>query len=97
MVKLGTRVRYDARDVLWRAHLAGGKREWRRVQFGSKDNAREGVIVGERVLANGEVIWGGWDELTTFHPKEYIKAYLVAFDMRRKPVYVLPEDLEELD
>jgi hypothetical protein len=96
-VKLGTKVRYDARRTLWREHLPSGNRRWSSQSYGSTQTPREGVIVGVRTLANGDVEYGGWDATTTFHPTEHFKAYLVAFDMRKNPVYVLPEDLEVLD
>lgn len=96
-MELGTKVRFDRRSVLWRAHLAGGKRRWDRVRFVSGPVLAEGVVVGERILANGTVEYGGWDGSTEFYPTGHFKAYLIAFDMRRKPVYVRPEDVEEID
>ena len=52
-----------------------------------------GVVVGIRVLADGKVEYGGYDEGTSFHPDNHFQAVLVSFDLRRNPVYVLPEDL----
>jgi hypothetical protein len=96
-VNLGTKVRYDARRTLWREHLPSGHRRWSSQSHGQTHSPREGVIVGARTLANGQVSYGGWDTPTEFSPTAHFKAYLVAFDMRKNPVYVLPEDLEVLD
>lgn len=50
--------------------------------------AGEGIIVGKRTLTNGDV-----DYDRNYFPTERFAAYLVAFDLRRKPVYVLPEHI----
>lgn len=94
-LELGTRVHFDHSSILWREHLAGGKRRWAPVQWNK--GYMEGVIVGWRTLSNGDVEYGGWDGTTEFSPTEHFKAYLVAYDMRRKPVYVRPDDLEEIE
>lgn len=62
-----------------------------------KNAGGEGVIVGQRTLANGENNYNGYDEPIVFVAKERFTAYLVAFDLRRKPVYVLPEHLTPLE
>lgn len=51
---------------------------------------RHGVIVGIRNLSNGKRFY---NDGVTFEPTGYMRAYLVAYDMRRKPVYVRPEDV----
>lgn len=53
---------------------------------------REGVVVGVRSLANGEVEYLG-EEGTVFSSTERFRAYLIAFDLYRKPVLVLPEHI----
>lgn len=94
-MELGTRVKFDHSSILWREHLAGGKRQWTPVRWNK--GYMEGVIVGERTLANGNLIYGnGYDIIDVFRPTEHFKAYQVAFNIRQKPVYVLPEDLEEI-
>lgn len=55
----------------------------------------DGIVVGIRTLANGELLPGGWEDPDTFRPTEYFTAYLVAYDVRRKPVYVLPEHITQ--
>ncbi|MFS0715511.1 hypothetical protein ABC337_04805 [Arthrobacter sp. 1P04PC] len=61
---------------------------------GELDGAGEGIIIGKRTLANGENQYNGYDEPITFIPKERVTAFLVAFDLHRKPVHVLPEHIE---
>lgn len=56
----------------------------------------DGIIVGVRTLGDGEfrsVGYGGpFDEPEeAFVCDHHFTAYLIAYDLRRKPVYVLPE------
>lgn len=57
--------------------------------------ATEGIIVGTRTLADGDVQWEP-EVGMTFTPQRHFQAFLVAYALRRKPVYVLPEDLTEV-
>lgn len=52
-----------------------------------------GVIVGKRTLADGYRIYNGPDEGLAFTPTSRFPAYMVAFDMNRKPALVRPEDI----
>lgn len=63
---------------------------------GGKTEGGQGIIIGKRTLANGENHYNGYDEPITFKPKERFTAYLVAYDLRRKPVYVRPEHIQTL-
>lgn len=54
---------------------------------------RPGIVVGKRTLANGLHIWGSYEDPDTFRPIEHFTAYLIAYDLRRSPVYVLPEHI----
>lgn len=56
----------------------------------------EGVIVGKRTLSNGNTHYG-YDEGTTYLQTEHFTAYLIAYDLHRKPVHVLPEHITALD
>lgn len=56
-----------------------------------------GIIVGKRTLSNGNVSVLGYDEPILYRPTEHFQAYMVAFDLRRKPVFVLPEHLTPLE
>jgi len=73
------------KDEVYKTHF----RDWRRIE-----KQFEGVIIGKRNLVNGKVYYD--PEYTEFIPKEYITAYLVSIDMNTNPVYVLPEDIEEM-
>ena len=62
-------------------------------RFAAQVGDREGIITGVRNLANGSVEWGDYETSTQFHADEYVMAYIVTFDLRRNPTYVLPEHL----
>jgi hypothetical protein len=55
---------------------------------------RSGIIVGVRTLADGVNSYNGYEEPITFQAERHFKAYLIAFDFRRKPALVLPEHIE---
>lgn len=52
----------------------------------------EGVIVGKRTISNGDVNYR-YDEGSDYVAAEYFTAYLIAYDLYRKPVHVLPEHI----
>jgi len=56
---------------------------------------RAGLVIGLRNLSNGGVEYG-YDEGTQFFPESHFQAVIVAYDLRRKPFLVLPDDLEVL-
>lgn len=56
-----------------------------------------GIVIGIRTLSNGTNHYHGDDEPITYRATERFTAYLVAYDMRRKPVLVLPEHLTQLE
>lgn len=58
---------------------------------------REGVVVGRRTLSNGHVTWGGWEDPGEYQGVHYFRAYLIAYDLTRKPVLVLPEHMKGID
>lgn len=53
---------------------------------------QRGIVIGQRTLSNGENHYLG-DDGIQYRPKNYFKVYLISFDMRRNPVYVLPEHI----
>lgn len=53
----------------------------------------EGVIVGHRTVQNNWVD-REFEYGSIAVPTKYISAYLVAYDLRKNPVYVLPEHME---
>ena len=61
---------------------------------------REGIIIGKRTLSNGHHAWeseGYGEGYWLNEPAEHFTAYLIAFDLRRKPVHVLPEHITPLE
>lgn len=59
--------------------------------YGTED-PRPGIIIGKRTLANGYANYD-YDSGTTFEPDQHVTAYVIAYDLHRKPVYVLPEHI----
>lgn len=107
-LQLGTRVRYKRTLTRKTSYGDGVKKlehyrqwvptsEWELQCFGMSaklwpEYFGEGIITGKRTLANGNISY--YDHGSNFVMKEHFEAYIVTFDLRRKPVYVLPEDLE---
>ena len=56
-----------------------------------------GHIIGERTLSNGHNEWQGPEAGNLYSPNNYFKAYIVVFNIHRKPVYVLPEDVNIIE
>jgi hypothetical protein len=98
-IRLGAPVTFDYSDILRRQqispydHRSPIRKDWRKVKWGTRGDVRSGVIVGVRTLANGTLHWYS-DEPIQFYPDLYFTAYLVAFHLRRKPVFLLPDDVE---
>lgn len=57
---------------------------------------RQGIIIGKRTLQNGQYDFGGYDEQAHLFDISYLSAYLIAYDMRQKPVRVLEDDIKPL-
>lgn len=53
----------------------------------------KGIIVGKRTLSNGNTRWLGEDGGNGYEPVESFTAYLIAYDLHRRPVHVLPEHI----
>lgn len=70
---------------VWKAY----ERYWAR-----QKQTFSGVIIGKRTLQNGIVVY---DEQTHFQSDDYFTAYLVSVNMNENPVYVLPEDICNLN
>jgi hypothetical protein len=96
-IVLGQRVRFTRPLRRISTHLEGVRgrygKIWVPLPVIGKPVEQEGIVVGKRTLANGENGW--WEEEvgTVFYPKERFTAFLIAFDLRRKPVFVRPEDV----
>jgi hypothetical protein len=75
-----------------------GRDEWWKKWLEPESSApMTGVVVGVRHLSNGVNHGGYWDSPIEYHNRETFKAYLIAYDMREKPVYVLPERVQGVD
>lgn len=56
----------------------------------------KGHVIGIRTLQNGIMGGGGPDEMPYLTPTEYIRAYLVYVDMRKRPLLVPVDSLARL-
>ena len=52
------------------------------------------MVIGKRTLSEGRCSWAE-GEGVTYHPMRHFQAWLVVYDMNRKPVFVLDEDILE--
>lgn len=99
---LGQRVQFSQhlfrKTVVGEGYYADVTKVWTSEPYpGSKTHGGEGLIIGRRTLSNGKNNYPGYDEPIEYEAKERFTAYLVAFDLRRKPVHVLPEHITALD
>lgn len=53
---------------------------------------RKGILIGKRTLSEGRV-HHDYEDGSDWEADKYVRAFLVAFEMHRKPVFVLPEHL----
>lgn len=98
---LGQRVRYSShlqRVYKFEKDDRYGRKEWAPVTtYKGEPIGGEGIIIGKRTLSNGLNQYNGYDEPIVFIPKERFAAYIIAFDLQRKPVHVLPEHITLLE
>ena len=71
----------------WDYEARHTKRKWV-----SREQELSGIVIGHRYVQEG-IVDRGLD-YSAFVPEKYIECYLVAYDLHRKPVHVLPEDME---
>ena len=69
-----------------------GNKKWVRAE-----SIFNGHVIGERTLSDGHRDWNGPGEGVSYYPNRYLKAYIVVYDIHRKPVYVLPEDVKIIE
>jgi hypothetical protein len=98
----GQRIRFDRADVRQRTTSSyqsngrgGWMKEWAKRSW-SKPGQLEGILIGIRTLSNGWVTYGDEFTPTRYEAVDHFTAYLIAYDTRRSPVYLLPEDCELL-
>lgn len=73
----------------WDPAVRHTKRKWV-----PKEQQLSGIVIGHRHVQEGIVDHG--PDYDAFIPEKYIESYLVAYDLHRNPVHVLPEDMEAL-
>jgi hypothetical protein len=104
-IVLGQRVSFDYADIIYRQQVKPDmfqhpirepfRKKWLKTEWVKRGNIKEGIICGVRTLSDGTIDWS-FDEPVTFYPETYFPAYIVAFDLRRKPVHLLPADVTVL-
>jgi hypothetical protein len=66
--------------------------------WGKTDRCNSGIVVGKRSLSNGETIMAEYPTTRgSYKRTQSVAAYLVAFTLIQKPVYVSPEDMVSLE
>lgn len=65
----------------------GRSEAWKVWQTFSSIQTKEGIIIGKRTLSNGINHWDP-DAGNMYESKDFFPAYLVAYDMKQKPVLV---------
>lgn len=92
---LGDRVTFT-RELERRTNTDWSRRTWEPKD--AHEEPREGIIVGRRMLNNGvfqKEDDSNWEGADAFHYRttQTFMAYLIAYDLRRKFVYALPEHI----
>lgn len=103
-LELGQRVRYAAtlRRAVEYAPLQFGqwtnrrRKVWKRGDWRGEPDPGEGIVVGLRTLADGFSDWESEEVGYVFTPTDRHSAVLIAYDLRRKPVLALLEDVEAI-
>lgn len=72
------------------------RKEWQRVKHDGGD-AVQGILVGVRTLSDGINVYYGHDEPIEYRPDKHFTVYVIAYDLRRVPVLVLPQDVHLIE
>lgn len=98
MWSLGDPCTFNSGDVLRRTPDAfmnsnHASRRWYKtwLRRGGQRQERTGIVIGIRFLQHGYVIDGEYSE---WNQTGLLEALLIAYDMRRNPVLVMPEDVQ---
>lgn len=103
-LELGQPVRFEhsvARIRSRPGQFLGPERIWTSVLYGDgrspgqRTPAGQGIVVGKRTISDGDTS-GGYDEWTVYTPFQHYTEWLVAYDLRRKPVHVLSRHITAL-
>jgi len=82
-MKLGDTVRFNSKLIRTRKYIyKTDKKEWKETQFSTP---QVGILIGVRTLANGSTYYS--ENGCIFTPVEYFPVYMVATDLRKKPVF----------
>lgn len=98
MIALGQRVRFTR--ALWRTTGGDGpvrgsiRKQWEPSPDWAEHGPKEGVVVGTRTLQNGYVLWGSYEDPSTWHVESTVPSVLVSTHLRANPVHVHPDDIE---
>ena len=90
--------KYVLGDKVWARRIIEAEKYWdhesryTKRKWVSKEQELSGIVIGHRYVQEGIV--DHWSDYIAFIPEKYIECYLVAYDLHRKPVHVLPEDME---
>lgn len=90
-LELGTKVSTSNKIQSFRTYH---KKVWKTVPLRKPIT---GIIVGRRYVQNGEIEGGFYDEPTYFCQTSTVQCYLIAFDLHKNPIHVLPEHLEIIE
>lgn len=93
-LELGTPVQFTA--IYIRCNANTGSYRVRKYWYAKECKPRTGLIVGIRTLSNGTREWIDSEKGYEYNPIEYLQAALVVFDMRRKPVLVPIDAIQEV-
>jgi hypothetical protein len=85
----------ETSHTLTRRSEYSGK-SWRK-KWVREENPRQGVIVGIRHLTNGRNEYGNGENGIVYIHEEFLVAALIAYDLKRKPVLALLQDIKESD
>ena len=90
--------KYMLGDKVWVRRIIEAEKYWdheskyTKRKWVSKEQELSGIVIGHRYVQEGIV--DHWSDYIAFTPEKYIECYLVTYDLHRKPVHVLPEDME---
>jgi len=76
-----------------RSSTGYARHEWQHDAYWKEARWEDGVIVGVRTVQDGDYDIGGWEEQAFLYNRTYKTAFLIAFDLRQKPVLVAPENV----
>lgn len=104
-LELGQPVRYEhsvVRSYSRPGQFLGPNRIWTSVLISDgrgvdqRTPAGQGIVIGKRTVSDGNSNWQGEESGYDYTPAHHFTVWLVAYDLRRKPVHVLSRHIEAL-